>query len=268
MRASRAIAAAQTIPVRGEVGANVEQHLRLVEAAASEKARVLVFPELSLTGYEIDLARDLAFSPEDPRLAPLLDAAASSNMTLIAGAPVRMPPWLYIAAFILAPDRTVAIYTKQRLGAFPASASADGAVPPAEETVFRPGTLDPLVTFDGHTAAVAVCADTGRLSHPRDAAERGAKTYLASMFLIPSDFKKESTGLGATAKRYSMATAMANYGGPSGGLTAAGGTAIWSQRGEILAQLGTSGAGLAVAIEGRDGWQAKTLTLGVPSIPA
>jgi hypothetical protein len=90
MPPARSIAAAQTIPIRGDVDANVERHLRLVHIAAAERAQVLVFPELSLTGYELDLAADLAFSPRDLRLTPLVEAAAASSVTLIVGAPVRM----------------------------------------------------------------------------------------------------------------------------------------------------------------------------------
>src|SRR5262245_49180133 len=52
MTPARAFAAAQTIPLRGDVDANLEQHARLAQVAADEQARVLVFPELSLTGYE------------------------------------------------------------------------------------------------------------------------------------------------------------------------------------------------------------------------
>ena len=53
MMRPRALAAAQTVPVRGDVEANLAQHVRLVRVAAEEKAQVLVFPELSLTGYEL-----------------------------------------------------------------------------------------------------------------------------------------------------------------------------------------------------------------------
>lgn len=261
MTRTRSIAAAQTIPVRGDVDANCEQHIRLVRVAAEQQAQVLVFPELSLTGYELDLANDLAFSQSDPRLAPLVDAASSYSMTLIVGAPARLGSQLHIGAFILAPDGTVGVYTKQHLGAFSASASADGTVPPAEGTVFQPGDRNPLVQFGDNTAAVAVCADTGRPSHPQQAAGRGAKTYLASMFVIPSDFKREIANLRSHAERHRMTAVFANYGGPSGGLASAGGSAIWSERGELLAQLEAIGSGVAVAIEGDAGWQAKTVML-------
>src|SRR5262245_38845614 len=94
------LAAAQTIPVRGDVDANLAQHIRLARLAAHEGARMVVYPELSLTGYELDLAGDLAFSAADPRLAPLADAAASASQILIVGAPVRIGARLHIGAFI------------------------------------------------------------------------------------------------------------------------------------------------------------------------
>ena len=56
----RSIAVAQTCPVRGDVDANLDEHLRLAGCAASEGALLVLFPELSLTGYEIGLADRLA----------------------------------------------------------------------------------------------------------------------------------------------------------------------------------------------------------------
>lgn len=256
---ARSIAAAQTIPMRGDVDANVAAHVRLAHVAADEEAQVLVFPELSLTGYELDLADRLAFSPSDPRLAPLVEVASSRCVTLVVGAPVRLGSTLHVGAFIVASDRTVDVYTKHHLGAFPTSASPDGIVPPPEATVFHPGNRNPLVRLGDGVAAVAVCADIGRPSHARDAAERGAETYLAGMFVIPSDFESDNAKLGTYAARHSMAVALANFGGPSGGLPSAGGSAIWSQRGELLVQLGTTGSGVAVAVEGPAGWRANTV---------
>ena len=264
MPSPRAIAAAQTVPIRGDVAANVERHLRLVPVAAEEQAQVLVFPELSLTGYEVDLAGDLAFSPSDPRLAPLIETAASHSMTLIAGAPVRLEPRLHLGAFIISPDRTVALYTKHRLGAFSPAARCDGIVPPAEATVFHPGDLNPLVRFRGNTAAVAICADIGQPSHPRQAAERGASTYFASMFVIPSELDGEIARLRTYALEHSMAVAFANYGGPSGGLRSAGRSAIWSETGELLARLEADGAGVAVAVESHAGWRGRAIMVGGP----
>ncbi len=262
MTVTRSLAAAQTIPKRGDVEGNLEGHIRLIHAAAEEQAQVLVFPELSLTGYELDLADDLAFSESDPRLTPLMELASTNNMTLIVGAPARIEARLYIGAFILSPDRSVDLYTKHHLGAFPLDASPDGIVPPAEATVFHPGDRNPLLRFDGHTAAVAVCADIGRPSHPREAADRGARNYLAGMFVIPADLEQEIARLREYAAKHSMAVVCANFGGPTGGLPSGGGSAIVSQKGELLAQLQATGAGIAIAIEDQTGWRAKEVMLG------
>jgi predicted amidohydrolase len=257
----RSVAAAQTIPVRGDVSANIEQHVRLVLVAANEGAQVVVFPELSLTGYELDLAAGLAFRENDPRLEPLVAAAAAHSVTLVVGAPVRIESRLHIAAFIMSPDRTLAIHTKGRLGAFSRDVSPDGIVPPAEDTVFAPGDRAPLVRFAGNPAAVGICAESLRPAHPKRAAEQGAKTYLASHFGIPLDLEFRVAVLRGHAENHGMVVVFANYGGPTGGLAASGGSAIWSQTGELLIQLDTSGSGIAFATEDEQGWRARAIKL-------
>jgi len=262
MISPRSISVAQTCPRRGDVGANLDEHLQLTDLAASEGAQVLVFPELSLTGYEINLADELTFSEQDVRLTPLLDAAASHSITLVVGAPLRVGAHLHIAAFILSPDRTSTFYTKHHLGAFGESARCDGIVPPAEATVFHPGEHNPLIRLGSHAAAVAICADIGRPTHPQQAAEKGAKSYLASMFVIPSEFELDAAKMSGYARQHSMVVALANYGGATGGLRTAGRSSIWSEEGELLAQLPRSGAGVAVVTETSEGWRAKAIMLG------
>lgn len=260
----RSIAVAQTCPVAGDVQANLDEHLRLTRLAAAGGAQLALFPELSLTGYELNRGRELAFAEDDPRLTPLVEAAAATGVTLIVGAPVRLASRLHIGAFILRPDRTTEVYTKHHLGAFGEAAAVDGAVPPAEATVFEPGDRNPLVQYGGSLAAVAVCADIGLSSHPQEAADRGAKSYLASMFVIPSDYEGDAAKLRSYAVRHGMLVALANYGGPTGGLASAGRSAIWSETGERLVRLDARGAGVAVVTETPQGWRAQTFGLGEP----
>jgi predicted amidohydrolase len=82
------------------------------------------------------------------------------------------------------------------------------------------------------------------------------------MFVIPSDFENDAAKLCRYAADHSMAVAMANFGCPTGGLAAAGRSSIWSRRGELVAQLGSSGAGVAVATETPDGWRGTTISIG------
>jgi predicted amidohydrolase len=76
--------------VPGNVVANLDQHVRLAHLAIAGGAREVVFPELSLTGYELEQADVLAFQRIDDRLAPLLRLAHRAGATIIAGAPVRL----------------------------------------------------------------------------------------------------------------------------------------------------------------------------------
>lgn len=264
MSHSRSIAVAQTCPVKGNVRANMDEHVLLARRAAEEGAQVVVFPELSLTGYELALAVELAFSEHDSRLTPLLDLTAAHETILVVGAPVRIGAALHIGALILHPARTISLYTKRRLGMFPPSAacdSCDGSIPASEASVFHVGDRDPLIRFGDSTAAVAVCADIGAPAHAIRAADRGADTYLASMFVIPSDYDGEVSKLTRYAAQHQMMTALANFGGPSGGLRSAGRSAIWSETGELLIQLGATGSGIAVVTEGPQDRRAKAIML-------
>ena len=233
MKTIRPVAAAQTVPVRGDVDANIAHHVSAIRRAAEERVRLLVFPELSLTGYELDLAADLAFGEKDARLVPLASLAASNTMTLVVGAPVRLRSRLHIGAFIITPEGSIDIYTKHHLGS-------------GEEGVVA-GDRNPLVRCEGNVAAVAVCADANRPSHPEAAAQRGAKTYLVSTFITPAEYQNKAAMFRAYAVRHAMTVVFANYGGPTGGLASAGRSAIWSDRGDTLAELAGTGSGLAIA---------------------
>jgi len=58
------IALAQISPVLGEVNKNLRLHVALIEKALKKGAKVIVFPELSLTGYKLrDLAVETALVP-------------------------------------------------------------------------------------------------------------------------------------------------------------------------------------------------------------
>ena len=70
------IALAQIAPRLGDLEANLARHHELIAAARERGAGLVVFPELGLTGYQLqDLAADVAMGPDDPRLAGLAQAA-------------------------------------------------------------------------------------------------------------------------------------------------------------------------------------------------
>jgi predicted amidohydrolase len=62
------LASAQTKPKRGDIKENLLDHYRLIELASEKGADLIVFPEMSMSGYEREKAGTLAFSENDPRL--------------------------------------------------------------------------------------------------------------------------------------------------------------------------------------------------------
>ncbi len=66
-------------------------HVAAIEAAAKHEVSVLLFPELSLTGYEPNLAPERGFTSAYPRLVPHLALSRQHQVTAIVGAPLRNP---------------------------------------------------------------------------------------------------------------------------------------------------------------------------------
>lgn len=80
------LALAQINTRLGDVSANLEKHLSLADEARRQGADLLVFPELSLTGYVLqDLASAVAHRPtrDDPIFRRLLQA--SQDLDLVVG---------------------------------------------------------------------------------------------------------------------------------------------------------------------------------------
>ncbi len=76
------VALAQVAPSLGQLEANLERHHALMRDAREGGANLVVFPELGLTGYQLqDLASEVSMRLDDPRLADL--AAATGEMSAV-----------------------------------------------------------------------------------------------------------------------------------------------------------------------------------------
>lgn len=98
---SYTIAVAQTDPAVGNLEKNIRQHVAFVKGAIAKKAKVVIFPELSLTGYSVkDLNWDLALRAEkQPAFRELLEL--SKRITIIAGAVEESKEFgIYNSAFV------------------------------------------------------------------------------------------------------------------------------------------------------------------------
>jgi len=78
------ISLAQFAPRLGDVAGNLARHVELARAAAAAGSQLVVFPELSLTGYLLrDLVPEVAQSRDSPAVATLLQV--SRELDLVVG---------------------------------------------------------------------------------------------------------------------------------------------------------------------------------------
>jgi predicted amidohydrolase len=92
---------AQIAPRLGQLEANLERHHELLEQAASDGLDLVVFPELGLTGYQLqDLASEVAMRLDDPRLAKLA-AATKDRSAVVSFVEESADHRLFIAAALL-----------------------------------------------------------------------------------------------------------------------------------------------------------------------
>jgi predicted amidohydrolase len=243
------IAAAQIRSVRGDVSQNLAVHADAVRAAASHKISALVFPELSLTGYEPDLAASLAFSVDDGRVSSLQRLAVEHRIALIVGAPVRTGAGKpAIGAFILTPDGDAKTYLKMHLGKSELAYFSNGE---------RPFTLD----VDDQKLGVSICADSSRESHPQTYRDLGAQIYAAGVFLTSEWYREDAPRLQKYAARFGLLAVMANQGASTGTYESIGRSAVWAPGGDLLVQADGVESALVTATLGKTGWQGNVFYL-------
>ena len=242
------IAAAQTIPLKGDIGENIRQHEKLIKFAADKEVDILLFPELSLTGYEMALAKELAMGFFDKRIQSLKELSVDHKMVIIAGAPVLIDKRLYIGAYVFYPEGSLSIYLKHHLHT-------------SEAKVFQPGHLNPMIYSGEEKASIAICADLTNPDHAANAARNESTLYLAGAFITPDGYSKDSDLLKKYARKYNMGVVLANFGGESGGIMSAGKSAIWSDAGEKVAGLDGLGQGLVIAKKINGKWSGKSMII-------
>jgi predicted amidohydrolase len=224
------LAVAQPPCAAGDVSANVVAHALLVRAAA---ARVVVFPEMSLTGYELDAP---VLDPADPRLGPLVDACAITGTTVLAGAPVEGP---YIGMLVVDGSGARVAYRKVHPGG-------------AENQRFRAGPCPEVLEVAGWRLGLAICRDTGIAEHAASTAALGIDVYVAGLVDHPQDDVVQEKRAQRVAADHGVWVAFASFAGATGGdyPETAGRSGIWSPDGSQVDRAGRAPGGIAVATLG------------------
>jgi len=106
------VALAQVAPKLGDAAANLALHLETIEAARRKDAELVVFPELSLTGYLLrDQVPDVAMGLESPAIQRL--CRASRDVDLVVGFVEEDPGHRYFnAAAYFSAGRLIHVHRK------------------------------------------------------------------------------------------------------------------------------------------------------------
>lgn len=242
-------AVAQLENIRHDIPGNIEKHILFSKTAAAHGANIIIFPEMSLTGYEREHAADEAFTAGDVRLDELQKVSDSEQITIIAGLPLKLEKKLYIGSAIISPWKRREFYIKKYLHE-------------GEEVYFSSrDDYDPVVSAGDEKASCAICYDIEVDDHARFARSRGTSIYLAGIFYSAGGIKKGLQRLESIAKEFSMAVIMSNYCGKCWGLEAGGNSSVWSKEGTLIIRAGDEGEAVLLAEKSRDQWKAKEIII-------
>ena len=228
-RVTLPIAAAQAQPVCGDVTANLAKTVELTGVAADRGARLVVFPEKFLSGYEPGLiAGDparYAFEASDARIDPIREVCRRRGISVVVGAATRAAHGLHISSLVFdCRGEDVEPYHKQYLYR-------------SEAEIYRPGTRGCILELDGWRLALGVCYDSGFPEHARNVAIDGAHAYLVSgLFSVKSGYHQSRIWFPARAFDNTLYVLLSNHVGTTGGWDTCGASAIWSPYGDVIAQ--------------------------------
>lgn len=236
------IAAAQVPSIRGDLNRNIEKHLDAMAAAASHDVSVLVFPELSLMGYEPELAKAFELNPSDTRLEPIACLARQKRMQVVTGASIvsgQLKP--YLGAFVFGVDGTVRTYAKMHLGG-------------NEPSYFTPGNTLMSIVSHGQSIGLSICADSSQRSHPAAYASKVATAYAAGVFLNAEWYATDSPRFSAYAVDFGMLVLMANHAASIGTFVSVGKSAAWAPDGSLIVCANGTETALVVVTRTGDNW--------------
>ena len=225
------IGVAQIRPVKGDVHRNLVRHRTVIERAGSVGVDTLIFPELSLTGYEPALSEALATTPGDSRFDDLQTISDAKQIKVGAGMPIRSATGTLIGMLIFQPHQPRQVYAKQHLHS-------------DEYPYFVKGQQPGYLALNEHKTALAICYELFVPDHAATAFQEGADLYIASVAKSGQGVAKAAGRLSEIARTYSMTVCMANCVGPCDNFVAGGQSAIWNNQGQLIGQLNDTDEGI------------------------
>lgn len=228
------IASAQIESIVGDIDGNLNKHLNMINEAVKKEVDLIVFPEMSLSGYCRREGKKLAIATNHYAITQLKEKAKKHDIIIIVGASIKLKNALFIGSYILLPDGKIEIYTKQYLH--------------SGEEEFYASSFDynPQIKLGKELISFAICADIDNEKHPLNAKNNHTTLYIASIFFSKNGIDAGLELLAKYARTYSLNILMSNYSGKTWGLEAGGKSAFWDKTGTMTAVLDTESEALLV----------------------
>lgn len=227
------ICIAQTRPIKGNVSANIEAHKRFIENALTFNAGAIFFPELSLTGYETELAKELATNQNDIRLDVFQEISDKKNIIIGLGLPTEDESQIRISMIIFEPNKPRRTYSKQLLHT-------------DEFPFFKNGAVQLVIEANDRCIAPAICYESLQPSHAENACKLGADVYLASVAKSANGIEKAFVHYPGIAKKYVIPVLMSNCVGFCDNFLSVGKSSVWTKEGRLAGQLDDESEGILV----------------------
>jgi 5-aminopentanamidase len=230
------VAAAQAESVSGGVAANVATAVALVTTAADQGARVVVLPELFLTGYDPDAwTHEAALTLDEPVLAPLCAVSAARSVVVVVGAAVRRAAGSTLSALVFdTAGRARVAYDKQHLCG-------------PERDFFTRGEGGATLVVDGWQLGVGICYDGCFPEHATAAVADGAAAYLCPAAYYVGAEHRRDLRYAARALDNGIYVVLAGLTGTCGGYAFGGGSAVYDPEGRPLGRVRDEAPAVVVA---------------------
>jgi predicted amidohydrolase len=209
----------------------MEGHKELISLAVANGVDLIVFPELSLTGYEPELAEHLATAQDDQRWEVFQAMSDRDRITIGIGMPTRAVSGVQISMLVFQPDQPRQAYAKQHLHE-------------DELPYFVTGSHQLLISMKDRKIAPAICYESMLIEHAAKASQRGTDVYCASVAKSSVGVDKSLDHFSFIAREYAMTVLMSNCVGRSYDIDCNGRSSVWSEKGELRGQLDETHEGL------------------------
>jgi predicted amidohydrolase len=218
------IAVGQTRPIKGDISANIKTHKKLIDLAISHKVDTIFFPELSVTGYEPELAKNLATNQDDKEFDDFQEVSNNNKITIGLGMPTKTNTGIKISMIIFQPDTLRQTYSKQQLHS-------------DEFPYFVNGESQIILTVRNKKIAPAICYESLQIDHSENVNKLGAEIYVASVAKSQNGIDKAMTHYPTVAKKFAMPVLMSNCVGYCDNFESVGKSSVWTKTGNLVGQL-------------------------------